>query len=58
MLNLIMFIGSGLLNKWECLLSLSVEEEWRCLSLNFSCYKIEFCCFFEENGICKYGDKC
>lgn len=54
--NLITLTGSP--NKRERALSLSAEEERRRTSSNSSRYKTELCRPFEENGTCKYGDKC
>lgn len=54
--NLITLTSSP--NKRERSLSLSAEEERRRSSSNSSRYKTELCRPFEENGTCKYGDKC
>lgn len=54
--NLITLTGSP--GKRERSLSLSAEEERRRSSSNSSRYKTELCRPFEENGTCKYGDKC
>lgn len=55
--NLITLTGSQ--NKRERALSLSTEEDRRRSgSTSSSRYKTELCRPFEENGTCKYGDKC
>lgn len=53
-------LTAGMPNKRdrERSLSASVEEERRRNAANSSRYKTELCRPFEENGMCKYGDKC